>query len=148
MEGGNGVGAARRFEGAGADAARRYRKLQKWSETDASEKLSSGSSAKCHSSVCSMDQQRWRWKVSRSTTSLLLEAHDKIGESPYKVFRLRVEKGERTAAYTRLGRELFEKAVLGQRPVRLGTWIPDVEESTSWTKEKSNLVGSCQSIIC
>ena len=32
MEGGNGVGATRRFEGAGADAARRYWKLWKWSE--------------------------------------------------------------------------------------------------------------------
>ena len=36
-----------------------------------------------------------------------LEAHDTIGESPLEVFRLRVEKGVRTASYTGRGRELF-----------------------------------------
>ena len=35
---------------------------------------------------------------------------DKIGESLDNVFRLRVDKGERTAAYTGRCRELFEKA--------------------------------------
>ena len=39
-----------------------------------------------------------------------LETHDKIGESLDNVFRLRVDKGERTAAYTGRCRELFEKA--------------------------------------
>ena len=39
-----------------------------------------------------------------------LETHDKIGESLDDVFRSKVDKGERTAAYTGRCRELFEKA--------------------------------------
>ena len=39
-----------------------------------------------------------------------LETHDKIGESLDDVFRLKVDKGERTAAYTGRCRELFEMA--------------------------------------
>ena len=49
-----------------------------------------------------------------------LETHDKIGESLDNVFRLRVHKGERTAAYTGRCRELFEKAA------REGIELPDV----------------------
>ena len=49
-----------------------------------------------------------------------LETHDKIGESLDNVFRLRVDKGERTAAYTGRCRELFEEAA------REGTELPDV----------------------
>ena len=49
-----------------------------------------------------------------------LETHDKIGESPDNVFLLRVDKGERTAAYTGRCRELFEKAA------REGIELPDV----------------------
>ena len=49
-----------------------------------------------------------------------LETHDKIGESLDNVFRLRVDKGERTAAYTGRCRELFEKAA------REGNELPDV----------------------
>ena len=39
-----------------------------------------------------------------------LETHDKVGESLDDVFRLKVDKGERTAAYTGRCRELFETA--------------------------------------
>ena len=39
-----------------------------------------------------------------------LETHVKIGESLDDVFRLKVDKGERTAAYTGRCREPFEKA--------------------------------------
>ena len=46
--------------------------------------------------------------------------HDKIGESLDDVFRLSVDKGERTAAYTGRCRELFEKAA------REGIELPDV----------------------
>ena len=46
--------------------------------------------------------------------------HDKIGESLDDVFRLKVDKGERTAAYTGRCRELFEKAA------REGIELPDV----------------------
>ena len=52
----------------------------------------------------------------RSTLSCLderfpdLETHDKIGESLDNIFRLKVDKGERTAAYTGRCRELFERA--------------------------------------
>ena len=49
-----------------------------------------------------------------------LETHDKIGESLDDVFRLRVDKGERTAAYTGRCLELFEKAA------REGIELPDV----------------------
>ena len=49
-----------------------------------------------------------------------LETHDKIGESLDNVFCLRVDKGERTAAYTGRCRELFEKAA------REGIERPDV----------------------
>ena len=49
-----------------------------------------------------------------------LETHDKIGESLDDVFRLKVDKGERTAAYTGRCRELFEKAA------REGIELPDV----------------------
>ena len=49
-----------------------------------------------------------------------LETHDKTGESLNNVFRLRVDKGERTAAYTGRCRELFEKAA------REGIELPDV----------------------
>ena len=50
-----------------------------------------------------------------------LETHDKkIGESLDNVFRLRVDKGERTATYTGRCRELFEKAA------REGIELPDV----------------------
>ena len=46
-----------------------------------------------------------------------LETHDKIGESLDDVFRLRVDKGERTAAYTGRCRELA---------AREGIELPDV----------------------
>ena len=49
-----------------------------------------------------------------------LETHDKIGESLDDVFRLKVDKGERTAAYTGRCRELFEKSA------REGIALPDV----------------------
>ena len=49
-----------------------------------------------------------------------LETHDKMEESLDNVFRLRVDKGERTAAYTGRCRELFEKAA------REGIVLPDV----------------------
>ena len=49
-----------------------------------------------------------------------LETHDKIGESLDDVFRLKVDKGERTAAYTGRCREIFEKAA------REGIELPDV----------------------
>ena len=49
-----------------------------------------------------------------------LETHDKIGESLDNVFRLSVDEGERTAAYTGRCPELFEKAA------REGTELPDV----------------------
>ena len=49
-----------------------------------------------------------------------LETPDKIGESLDDVFRLKVDKGERTAAYTGRCRELFEKAA------REGIELPDV----------------------
>ena len=49
-----------------------------------------------------------------------LETHDKIGESLDDVFRLKVDKGERTAAYTGRCRELFETAA------REGIELPDV----------------------
>ena len=49
-----------------------------------------------------------------------LDTHDKIGESLDNVFRLRVDKGERTAAYTSRCRELFAKAA------REGIELPDV----------------------
>ena len=49
-----------------------------------------------------------------------LETHDKIGESLDDVLRLKVDKGERTAAYTGRCRELFEKAA------REGIELPDV----------------------
>ena len=49
-----------------------------------------------------------------------LETHDKIGDSLDNVFRLKVDKVERTAAYTGRCRELFEKAA------REGIELPDV----------------------
>ena len=49
-----------------------------------------------------------------------METHDKIWESLDNVSRLRVGKGERTAAYTGRCRELFEKAA------REGIGLPDV----------------------
>ena len=49
-----------------------------------------------------------------------LETHDKIGESSDNVFRLKVDKGERTAAYTGRCRKLIEKAA------REGIELPDV----------------------
>ena len=48
-----------------------------------------------------------RASMSGSRTS---RTHDKIGESLDDVFRLKVDKGERTAAYTGRCQELFEKA--------------------------------------
>ena len=56
-----------------------------------------------------------------------LEAHDKIGGSLDEVFRLRVEIGERTL--------LTQGSPRGNRAARPG--------GTSWTREKSNRVGSC-----
>ena len=49
-----------------------------------------------------------------------LETHDKIGESLDDVFRLKVDKGEHTKAYTGRCREMFEKAA------REGIELPDV----------------------
>ena len=49
-----------------------------------------------------------------------LETHDKIGKSLDDVFRLKVDKGERTAAYTGRCRELLKKAA------REGIELPDV----------------------
>ena len=49
-----------------------------------------------------------------------METHYKIGESLDEVFRLRVDKGERTAAYTGRCRELFGKAA------REGIELPDM----------------------
>ena len=133
MEGGGGVGATRRFDGAREDAARRYWKWRKWAKAYLRllqgrhfllEAL--GSAVFCLLAV----PAEMVWKVSRSTTWLLLmvwsvcfnvwtpvflilEVHDKIGESLDEVFRLRVEKGERTAACTGRGRELLDKTARG-----------------------------------
>ena len=50
-----------------------------------------------------------------------LETHDKIGESLDNVFRLKVDKGERTTAYTGRCRELFEESA------REGIELPDID---------------------
>ena len=83
------------------------------------------------SSVSWVDPLSWlsRAFTSRSSVSWTVrlderfpnfETHDKIGESLANVFSLRVDKGERTAAYTGRCRELFEKAA------REGIELPDV----------------------
>ena len=51
-----------------------------------------------------------------------LQTHDKIGESLDDVFRLKVDKVERTAVYTGRCRELF------QRAAREGIELPDVAQ--------------------
>ena len=99
MEGGTGVGATRRFNGAGEDAANKILKMAKVvksvSETVASENLSFRSTGKCHLLFA-----RWTSVGTRSNPSVLLmgaeqlfqrldarfpdlEAHDKIGEQSY-----------------------------------------------------------------
>ena len=77
-----------------------------------------------------------------------LETHDKIGESLDNVFRLKVDKGERTAAYTGRCRELFEKAAregieLPERCSRLlgGAWCAPRSGTQGYRS------GGCRTIV-
>ena len=76
-----------------------------------------------------------------------LERHDRIGESLDDVFRLKDDKGERTAAYTGRCRELFEKAT------RQGIELPDVAWllDVAWCALGSGTQGyrsdSCRTVV-
>ena len=128
MDSNSWTGATMRFDGAGEGAARRYWKWRKWAGPPCTPR---GRLRRrplvALFSVFWMDPLSWlsRAFVSRISVSQTvqigsfsclderfpdLETHDKIGESLDNVFCLRVDKGERTAAYTGRCRELFEKA--------------------------------------
>ena len=77
-----------------------------------------------------------------------LETHDKLGESLDNVFRLRVDKGERTAANTGRCRELFEKAA------REGIELPDVARGNLMLRgarlgpeRKGYCSGGCRTVV-
>ena len=140
MDKNSSTGATKRFDGADEDAARRYWKWRKWAkacltllEAKGTPKEALGSALVClldgpaelalegiHIEEPCVGNRADRLFSCLDERSPDLETHDKIGESLDNVFRLRLDKGERTAAYTGRCRELFEKAA------REGIELPDV----------------------
>ena len=140
MDSNSSTRATKRFDGAGEDATRRYWKWRKWAKTYLTLLEAKGTPKEVHGSAlfCLLDGPAELALEGLNIEELCvvngadrlfsclderfpdLETHDKIGESLDDVFRLRVDKGELTAAYTGRCRELFEKAA------REGIELPDV----------------------
>ena len=123
MDSNSSTGATKRFDGAGEDASRRYWKWRKWAKAYLTLLEAKGLQRRpmvVLSSVYWMDPLSWLFFSCLDERFSDLETHDKIGESLDEVFRLEVDKGERTAAYRGRCRELFEKAA------REGIDLPDV----------------------
>ena len=140
MDSNSSTGATKRFDGAGEDASRRYWKWRKWAKAYLTLLEAKGTPKEAHGSAlfCLLDGPAELALQGLNIEDLCvvngadrlfsclderfpdLETHDKIGESLDDVFRLRVDKGERTATYTGRCRELFEKAA------REGIELPDV----------------------
>ena len=77
-----------------------------------------------------------------------LETHDKIGESLDDVFRLKVDKGERTAAYTGRCRELFEKAAReGIELLDVARELLDVAWCSFGSGTQGYRSGSCRTVV-
>ena len=140
MDGISSTGATKLFDGAGEDAARRHWKWRKWAKAYLTLLEAKGTPMEAHGSAlfCLLDglaelaleglhvEELCVVNGADRLSSCLderfpeIETHDQIGESLDNVFRLRVDKGERAAAYTGRCRELFEKAA------REGIELPDV----------------------
>ena len=132
MDSNSSTGATKRFDG----AARRYWKWRKWAKAHLTLFEAKGTPKEAHGGAlfCLLDGPAALALEGLNIEELCvvngadrlfscledLETHDKIGESLDDVFRLNVDKGERTAAYTGRCRELFEKAA------REGIELPDV----------------------
>ena len=128
MDSNSSTGATKRFDGAGEDATRRYWKWRKWAKAYLTLLEANGTPNEAHGSAlfCLLDGPAELALEGLNIEELCvvngadrlfsclderfldLETHDKIGESLDDVFRLKVDKGERTAAYTGSCRELFE----------------------------------------
>ena len=128
------TGATKRIDGGGEDAARRYGKWRKWAKANLTLLEAKGTLEEAHGSAlfCLLDgpaelaleglhvgelcvvngADRHDSRTSRHTT--------RLGSHWITFFRLRVDKGDRTAAYTGRCRELFEKGA------REGIELPDV----------------------
>ena len=140
MDSNSSTGATKRFDGASEDAALRYWKWRKWAKAYLTLLEVKGTPKEAHGGdlFCLLDGPAELALEGLNIEELCvvngadrlfsclderfpdLETHDKIGESLDNVFRLRVDKGERTAAHTGRCRELFEKAG------REGIELPDV----------------------
>ena len=140
MDSNSSTGATKRFDGTGEDASRRYWKWRKWAKAYLTLLEAKGTPKEAHGSAlfCLLDGPAELALQGLNIEDLCvvngadrlfsclderfpdLETHDKIGESLDDVFRLRVDKGERTVTYTGRCRELFEKAA------REGIELPDV----------------------
>ena len=140
MDSNSSTGATKRFDGAGEDATRRYWKWRTWAKAYLTLLKAKGTPKEAHGSAlfCLLDGPAELAFEGLNIEELCvvngadrlfsclderfpdLETHDKIGESLDDVFRLKVDKGERTAAFTGRCRELFEKAA------REGIELPDV----------------------
>ena len=140
MDSNSSTDATKRFDGAGEDASRRYWKRRKWAKAYLTLLEVKGTPQEAHGSAlfCLLDGPAELALEGLNIEELCvvngadrlfsclderfldLETHDKTGESLDDVFRLKVDKGERTAAYTGRCRELFEKAA------REGIELPDV----------------------
>ena len=140
MDSNSSTGATKRFDGAGEDVTRRYWKWRKWAKAYLTLLEANGTPKEAHGSAlfCLLDGPAELALEGLNIEELCvvngadrlfsclderfpdLETHDKIGESLDDVFRLKIDKGERTAAYTGRCRELFEKAA------REGIELPDV----------------------
>ena len=140
MDSNSSTGATKRFDGAGEDASRRYWTWRKWAKAYLTLLEAKGTPKEAHGSAlfCLLDGPAELALEGLNIEELCvvngadrlfsclddrspdLETHDKTGESLDDVFRLKVDKGERTAAYTGRCRELFEKAA------REGIELPDV----------------------
>ena len=128
MDNNSSSGATKRFDGAGEDARRRHWKWRKWAKAFLSLFEAKGTPKEAHGSAlfCLLDGPAELALEGLDIEELCvvngadrlfsclderfsdLETHDKIGESLDNVFRLKVDKGERTAAYTGRCREHFE----------------------------------------
>ena len=140
MDSNSSTGTTKRFDGAGEDTARRYWKWRKWAKAYLTLLEAKGTPKEAHGCAlfCLLDgpaelalevihiEDLYVANGAGRVFSCLdervpnLETHDKIGESLDDVFRLRVDKGERTPTYTSRCRQLFEKAA------REGLELPDV----------------------
>ena len=118
MDSNSSTGATKRYDGAGEDAARRFWKWRKWAKAYLTRPRGLRTEAHGSALFCLLDGPAELALEGLNIEELCvvngadrlfsclderfpdLETHDKIGESLDNIFRVRVDKGERTAAYT------------------------------------------------